>query len=66
MPTRKWLAATVAEAATVISAILISEAAGITTGEWVVVIGLASTRIVAWLTPNASEKAGVEGQPGQP
>lgn len=66
MPTRKWWAATIGEAATVISAIVLSDSAGVTNSEWVVVIGLLSTRIVAWLTNNDPAQAGVKGQAGQP
>lgn len=66
MPTRKWWAATIGEAATVITAIVLSDAAGITQSEWAVVIGLASTRLIAWLTKNEPGQSGVEGQEGQP
>ena len=66
MPTRKWWAATVGEAATVLTAIILSDAAGVTQSEWAVVIGLASTRVVAWLTRNEAPETGTAGDPGQP
>lgn len=66
MPTRKWWAATIGEIATAATAIILSEASGVTKGEWVVIIGLASTRAIAWVTNNEPGQAGVKGQVGQP
>lgn len=66
MPTRKWWAASIGEATTAATAIILSAPPGITKGEWVVIIGLASTRVIAWITNNEKGKAGVKGQTGQP
>jgi hypothetical protein len=66
MPTRKWWAATIGEAATVLTVIVLSDAAGVTQSEWAAIIGLSSTRVIAWLTKNDPAQAGVEGQQGQP
>lgn len=66
MPTRKWWAASIGEAATVITTIILSDASGVTASEQVLIVGLVSTRLIAWLTRNEAPKTGRAGQPGQP
>jgi hypothetical protein len=58
-PTRKWLAATIGEAGTVVSAILISAPDEVTKAEWVVVVGLLVTRAVAYVLQNDSTPGGI-------
>lgn len=66
MPTRKWWAATIGEATTAATAIILSAPSGVTKSEWVVVIGLASTRLIAWITNNEKGKSGLKTDGGQP
>lgn len=64
MPSRKWIANQIAGIAALLTM-------WVTTGEWdtaetVALIGLLSQAAITYLVPNAPDKAGVQGQEGQP
>jgi hypothetical protein len=64
VPSRKWLVTQI----TAVGALLTMFA---TTGSWdveesVALIGLVTQALASYVLPNAPDKAGVEGQPGQP
>ena len=64
MPSRKWIVTQI----TAVGALLTMF---VTTGSWdqeesVALIGLLTQALASYVLPNAPEKAGVEGQKGQP